>query len=93
MATNLPLNDELKGILSDVSRKRFRNGRQINPQSNLFQTAKYAVEHGYVEHAQIDENFSTSLALVNLTKATLTKKGQRKLSLLTNLGGKDAATR
>ena len=85
MATNLPLNDELKGILSDIARKKFTNSRQINPQSNLFQTTKFAIEHDYVKDAVIDEDFNSTLAMMNLTNASLTKKGQLKLAELTKL--------
>ena len=48
MATNLSREDELRGILSDVARKRFTNSRQVNPVSNLFLTTKYAVENQYI---------------------------------------------
>ena len=34
MATNLSRDDELRGILSDIARKRFTNSRQVNPISN-----------------------------------------------------------
>ena len=56
MATNLSREDELRGILSDVARKRFTNSRQVNPVSNLFLTTKYAVENQYISGAVIDES-------------------------------------
>ena len=48
MATNLSREDELRGILSDIARKRFTNSRQVNPVSNLFLTTKYAIEKQYI---------------------------------------------
>lgn len=82
MATNLSRDDELKGLLSDIARHRFRNSRQINPQSNLFVTTKYAVDHGLIEDAKLDTTFSERLAELNLTKARLTDAGQEKLASL-----------
>ena len=54
MATNLSREDELRGILSDIARKRFTNSRQVNPVSNLFLTTKYAIEKQYISGAVID---------------------------------------
>ncbi|KRM26674.1 hypothetical protein [Limosilactobacillus panis] len=89
MATNLSRTDELRGLLSDIARKQFKSSRQINPQSNLFLTAQYAVEKGYIEDAKLDTSFSASLAEINLTQATLTAAGERKLALLVNHNTKD----
>lgn len=82
MATNLSRDDELRGILSDITRHRFPSRRQLNPQSNLFLTAKYAVEEGYVT---LDESESQSLATLDLTEATLTAAGVDKLAELNQL--------
>ena len=82
MATNLSKDAELRGILSDITRHRFPSRRLLNPQSNLFLTAKYAVEQGYVTHANIDESESQSLATLDLTEATLTNAGIDKLAEL-----------
>ena len=82
MATNLSKDAELRGILSDITRHRFPSRRQLNPQSNLFLTAKYTVEQGYVTHANIDESESQSLATLDLTEATLTNAGIDKLAEL-----------
>lgn len=84
MATNLSRDDELRGILSDITRHRFSSRRQLNPQSNLL-TAKYAVEEGYVTHATLDESESQSLATLDLTEATLTAAGVDKLAELNQL--------
>ncbi|HJA21190.1 hypothetical protein [Limosilactobacillus panis] len=84
MATNLSRDDELRGLLSDIARRQFKSSRQINPQSNLFLTAKYAVDKGYISKAQLDTSFSASLAELNLTQATLTPAGERKLKVLIN---------
>lgn len=84
MTTNLSRNDELRGVLSDIVRKRFINSRQVNPVSNLFLTTKYAVDHGYITGAILDETFSSTLAELNLKNATLTKQGHRKLAELIN---------
>ena len=54
MATNLSREDELRGILSDIARKRFTNSRQVNPVSNLFLTTKYAIEKQYISGAVIN---------------------------------------
>lgn len=89
MATNLSRDDELRGLLSDIARKRFINSRQINPNSNLFLTAKYAVEHGFIEGAILDEAFSRSLATMNLKDATLTNHGQHELHRLINHQAKE----
>lgn len=85
MATNLSRDDELRGILSDITRHRFPSRHQLNPQSNLFLTAKYAVEEGYVTHATLDESESQSLATLDLTEATLTAAGVDKLAELNQL--------
>lgn len=82
MATNLSRDDELRGILSDVARKRFTNSRQVNPVSNLFLTTKYAVENQYISGAVIDESFSSTLAEINLKNAVLTDHGRDKLVTL-----------
>lgn len=84
MATNLSRDDELRGILSDVARRQFKSSRQINPQSNLFLTVQYAVQEGYIKNADLDTSFSASLAELNLTQATLTSAGQKKLESLIN---------
>lgn len=82
MATNLSRDDELRGILSDVARKRFTNSRQVNPVSNLFLTTKYAVENQYISGAVFDESFSSALAEINLKNAVLTDHGRDKLAIL-----------
>lgn len=82
MATNLSHDDELRGLLSDVVRKRFTNSRQVNPVSNLFLTAKDAVEHQYISGAVLDETFSSTLAEMNLKNAVLTERGRNKLAEL-----------
>lgn len=82
MATNLSREDELRGILSDIARKRFTNSRQVNPVSNLFLTTKYAVEKQYISGAVIDASFSSTLAEINLKDAALTDRGRNKLAQL-----------
>ncbi|WP_242363902.1 hypothetical protein [Limosilactobacillus antri] len=82
MASNLSQDDELRGILSDVARGRFSTRRQINPQSNLFQTTAYAVQEGLIMGAKLDSSFSTSLAGMDLTSARLTSAGEAKLAAL-----------
>lgn len=89
MPTNLSRNEELRGLLSDVARRRFTSSRQINPQSNLFLTAQFAVNQHYISGAMLDTTFSASLAELNLTKATLTPFGQEKLAALVNQQAKD----
>ena len=61
------------------------HGANSTPQSNLFLTAKYAVEEGYVTHATLDESESQSLATLDLTEATLTAAGVDKLAELNQL--------
>ena len=77
MATNLSREDELRGILSDIARKRF-----TNPVSNLFLTTKYAIEKQYISGAVIDASFSSTLAEINLKNAVLTDRGRNKLAQL-----------
>ncbi|MTV82157.1 hypothetical protein [Secundilactobacillus folii] len=82
MAHNVSLDEEIMGILNDVSQHRFREGRQLNPNSMLFTSVKKANDAGYLEGAKIDEQYSHSLASVDLSHATLTKSGQTKLQAL-----------
>ena len=89
MASNLSQDDELRGILSDVARGRFTTRRQINPQSNLFQTTAYAVQEGLIMGAKLDSSFSTSLAGMDLTGARLTSAGEAKLAALMKTSTKD----
>ena len=89
MATNLSREDELRGILSDIARKRFTNSRQVNPVSNLFLTTKYAVEKQYISGAVIDESFSSTLAEINLKNAVLTDRGRNKLAQLLTQSAKE----
>ncbi|WP_076461375.1 hypothetical protein [Limosilactobacillus caccae] len=84
MATNLSHDDELRGLLSDIARRRFTTSRQINPHSNLFVTCQDAVDHQYITGAVLDTSFSSRLAELNLTNAKLTPAGQDKLASLIN---------
>ena len=76
MAHNVSQDEELLGILRDVATHRFHQGRQVNPNSMLYQTVSVAVERGYLNNA--------TLASIDLTKATLTEAGTAKLQALTN---------
>ncbi len=89
MATNVSTNEELRGILSDVSRHRFPNRRQINPSSMLFQTICLAVDEGYLRGAKLENSQHQLLATFDLTAAELTAKGEAKLTSLTNQSTKE----
>lgn len=84
MAHNLSFNDELQGILSDIARHRFAVSRQINPQSMLFQTVKKAIDDKLISNGKYDYHENRQLATIDLTQATLSKDGQKKLTELTN---------
>lgn len=89
MATNLTRDEELRGLLSDIARRRFTSSRQINPQSNLFLTAQYADDQHYIEGAKFDSTFNANLSELNLTNAKLTPAGQKKLADLVSSKAKD----
>ncbi|AKP64372.1 hypothetical protein FC99_GL000601 [Levilactobacillus koreensis JCM 16448] len=83
MAHNVSQDEELLGILSDVSTHRFHQGRQVNPNSMLYKTVEFANQEGYLVGAKLDANYSHSLASIDLTKATLSEAGVAKLQALT----------
>lgn len=85
MAHNVSQDEELLGILRDVATHRFHQGRQVNPNSMLYQTVSVAVKRGYLNDAQLDDNYSHTLASIDLTKATLTDAGTDKLQALTTV--------
>ena len=85
MAHNVSQDEELLGILRDVATHRFHQGRQVNPNSMLYQTVTVAVERGYLNNAMLDDNYSHTLASIDLTKATLTAAGTDKLQALTTV--------
>ena len=70
MAHNVSQDEELLGILRDVATHRFHQGRQVNPNSMLYQTVSVAVERGYLNDAQLDDNYSHTLTTVDDTVAT-----------------------
>lgn len=82
MAHNVSQDEELLGILRDVATRRFNQGRQVNPSSMLYRTVSTADQNGYLEGAVLDAEYSKSLASIDLTAATLTSKGEEKLSEL-----------
>lgn len=84
MAKNLSFNLALRGLLSDVARHRFPNRRQINPESQLFQTVTAAIDAGYLAGASAQGN--GPLATIDLTTASLTPAGTAKLEELVNQG-------
>ncbi|MDF2312240.1 hypothetical protein [Lactiplantibacillus pentosus] len=84
MAHNVSQDEELLGILRDVATHRFHQGRQVNPNSMLYQTVSVAVERGYLNNATLDDNYSHTLASIDLTKATLSEAGTAKFQALTN---------
>ncbi|EQM55537.1 hypothetical protein N692_00735 [Lactiplantibacillus plantarum EGD-AQ4] len=89
MAHNVSQDEELLGILRDVATHRFHQGRQVNPNSMLYQTVSVAVDRGYLNNATLDANYSHTLASIDLTKATLTEAGTAKLQALTNADDDD----
>lgn len=82
MAHNVSHDEELMGILNDVHNHRFRQGRQLNPNSMLYTTIKAANDEGYLNNAVLDNTYSATLASADLSAATLTESGEQKLQAL-----------
>jgi hypothetical protein len=85
MAQNQSQETELFGILNDVKNHRFHYSRQVNSNSMLYRTAKYAYDQHYLENAYLDEPLRT-LSSINFTQATLSAAGQAKLAFLLEKG-------
>ncbi|MFC6170895.1 hypothetical protein [Loigolactobacillus jiayinensis] len=80
MAHNVSRTEELIGILTDVSRHRFRQARSINPESMLYQTTHYAVQEKLITDAFVEDGTNKPIASIDLHQASLTKAGEEFLA-------------
>lgn len=72
--------NEIQDVLTSIERHKFTHPRQVNPQSALFQAIVAAEHEGFITGSRIDTTYSKTLATFDLTKSSVTDKGQAMLT-------------